>query len=738
MTCQLRRWSVALLALVPVIAAAQPVLADPPTRVARLNYVKGSVSFRPASLDDWGPATLNYPITTGDHLWTDTESWAEMHVGSTAIRLAPNTAFAVFDLDDEMTQVSLSEGSMDVRVRDVAGSAFEIDTPSAAISLVRPGVYRVDVVGDGGTVRVTVRRGIAQITPDGPGFSVSEGQEAAIFAAGEHDISRATAPDSWERWCRGRDDREDRAASLRYVSYEMTGYEDLDDYGSWHSEPDYGWVWQPSVVNTGWAPYRTGQWRWVEPWGWSWVDEAPWGFAPFHYGRWACLRGSWMWVPGGYVVRPVYAPALVAFVGGDHWALSFGLGREGPIGWFPLAPGEVWMPHYRASRGYIRDLNVTNVNITNIDISNYGVSRGTYVNRAIDGAVTAVPREAFGSGVAVARHAVAVAPRMAMTSDVIGTSALVVPRAESLVGRHGSTVPRPGRAVFDRAVVARTAPPPAPVPFRERERSLQANGGRPLDEGTLGRLRDSRPGSASDWSPVRLAGRGGRRPGESTGGESPASSRVDTPPAASAPAPSGGGLAMPRYGQRRPVDEDRGQRTQPGSGVTVAPRSEVNDRPDWGRRRASEPAPAATRPTADAGAGIALPRYGRRSDDRPSGEVTPRPNADGWRSVPEPARPRVSERPSGGETTQPNASTPRATPDFARPRFGDRPSPQPENRPSGGIAERPRGADRQAAPPSSQQRGAQAPTTGGPKGGVSPKDGSNPKGGGRERPKGGD
>ena len=155
-----------------------------------------------------------------------------------------------------------------------------------------------------------------------------------------------------------RDEREARSLSLRYVSREMAGYEDLDEYGTWYSEPEDGYVWRPRHVAVGWAPYRHGHWAWVEPWGWTWIDDAPWGFAPFHYGRWAFLRGSWCWVPGAYVARPIYAPALVAFIGGRNWGFSFGVsfGRGPAIGWFPLGPREFYYPAYRASHVYIRNL----------------------------------------------------------------------------------------------------------------------------------------------------------------------------------------------------------------------------------------------------------------------------------------------------------------------------------------------------------------------------------------------
>jgi hypothetical protein len=145
-----------------------------------------------------------------------------------------------------------------------------------------------------------------------------------------------------DRWCSQRDYREEHAVARRYVSDDVIGYEDLDDYGGWRQVPEYGTVWFPHVTVVDWAPYRYGHWAWISPWGWTWVDDAPWGFAPFHYGRWVNVRGGWGWVPcpprvvAVAYVRPVYAPALVAWVGGPHVAVGVGVGGGVNVGWFPL------------------------------------------------------------------------------------------------------------------------------------------------------------------------------------------------------------------------------------------------------------------------------------------------------------------------------------------------------------------------------------------------------------------
>src|SRR5438876_857527 len=300
---------------------------DPPSRVGRLSYVSGSVSFRPGDVDDWTNATINYPLHNGDHLWTDSDARAEITVGSSAFRLAPQSAFGFLALDDRTVQVRLSQGSLNVRVRDLAESeSLEIDTPSGAVTLLRSGVYRVDVDSTGDTTSVTVRRGEAEVTASGSAFPVHPEQTAMVVGGDSptYDVRDAIRSDDWEDWCASRDRRWDDARSSRYVSRDVIGYEDLDDNGEWRTTPDYGPVWVPRTVATGWAPYRYGHWAWVEPWGWTWIDDAPWGFAPFHYGRWVYVGDGWAWVPGRVVARPVYAPALVVFVGGRNWSVATG------------------------------------------------------------------------------------------------------------------------------------------------------------------------------------------------------------------------------------------------------------------------------------------------------------------------------------------------------------------------------------------------------------------------------
>jgi len=450
-------------ALALAFTAAVPLHADPPARVARVSYIEGSVSLRPSTADDWVQASVNYPMTSGDNIWTDQSSRAELHVGSTAMQLGPQTALGWTNLDDTHFQARLDQGEVEIRIRDLYDNdAVELDTPNGVITFSQPGQYRVDVTADGQTSVVTVRGGLANVATTSQSFSVQAGQSASITGTNNatYDLASAPAYDDLDSWSQARNAREDASVSRQYVSTEMTGYEDLDAYGTWRSTPLYGEVWVPARVRDGWAPYRYGHWAFVQPWGWTWIDDAPWGFAPFHYGRWAYYSGSWVWVPGAIVERPVYAPVLVAFVGGSRFSVSLRFGGDGGVAWFPLAPGEVYVPSYRVSDGYVRNVNITNVHVTNINVRNINVTNIHYVNERVDGGVTAVPRRVFEGAQPIARVATVVSPRDALSGTVIGHTALVAPTPASRLGRapgDARLTVRPPAAAFTRPVVTRAA-----------------------------------------------------------------------------------------------------------------------------------------------------------------------------------------------------------------------------------------------------------------------------------------
>jgi hypothetical protein len=386
------------LALLSVAAAAEP---DPPARVGRASLVEGDVAYQRDG--EWVPLPVNWPITTGARLSAAPGARAEVRVGSTAVRLSGATELEVVRLDDDAIALRLLNGTIDARVRDgEVARAFSVATPEAHATLLEPGRFRFDagIVPD--TTTVSANIGGARVEAGGNSFVVRPGQRAEVRRTGDVRVAEAQS-DAFDEWALTLDGRYEAPRSTRYVSPEMTGYESLDEHGDWREVSEYGPVWVPRAVPAGWAPYRTGRWAWVAPWGWTWIDAAPWGFAPFHYGRWAFVGGVWAWAPGRVVARPVYAPALVGWIGGPGWSVSMSIGTVPAVGWFPLAPREVFVPAYRHSPAYVRNVNVAHVtNVTHIT----NVTQVNYVNRRIDRAVTVVPAAAVTSGQPVERSRV--------------------------------------------------------------------------------------------------------------------------------------------------------------------------------------------------------------------------------------------------------------------------------------------------------------------------------------------
>lgn len=509
---------VSLIALLAAVVLACPQRAaadqdDPPGRIARLSVAEGSVSFEPAGTDDWVSAVVNRPLTTGDKLWSDHDSRAELHLGSASIRLGASTGFSFLNLDDSTVQLQLTEGTLRIRVRHLdRGEVFEVDTPNLAFTALRPGIYRINVNEAGDTTVVVVRDGEGEVTGGGQSYSVRS-DETGIFSGTDQlnaDIEGVGDQDDLERWSYERDRREDHSASRRYVSDDAIGYEDLDENGGWRDTPDYGGVWFPHTTVVGWAPYRYGHWVWIEPWGYTWVDDEAWGFAPFHYGRWVVVGGAWGWVPcrpravvGVAYVRPVYAPALVAWVGGPNVAVGVVVGGGAAVGWFPLGPREVYVPSYRVSRTYINNVNVTNTTVNTTVVNNYynnvvvnknvNVTNVKYVNQSVPGAVTATSQQTFTSGQPVHNNIVRVNEKAVATAQVAPTAPAVAPTRQSVVGTARPAAAKPPATFTSRAVVAKTAPPPPPARFEQQQAAIQQNGGRPLPPSQVRQMQQEQP-----------------------------------------------------------------------------------------------------------------------------------------------------------------------------------------------------------------------------------------------------
>ena len=473
-------------------AVSSTAYADPPGRVAHLSDTRGEVSYSPAGEDEWFGVVRNRPLIRGDRLWTDRDARAEFQVGSAAVRLGSNTSVEMLDLSDRLVQIKMTQGTLNLSVRRMhPGQVFEVATPMLAFTINRAGRYRIDVDRRNAATTIVVWEGAGEAYGDNSSFRLRGGDRVRFYESDLRDYEMDDLPreDSFDRYSLDRDQRLDRSASLRYLDDDVVGYADLDEYGSWRPVRSYGTVWFPSRVDADWAPYRDGHWVWQDPWGWTWVDNAPWGFAPSHYGRWVYVSHRWGWIPGPRNVRPVYAPALVAFVGGSGWSVSISLGGGSPIGWFPLGPREVYVPSYQVSRDYFTRVNVNNTVINNTVIThvfnNYSsgtinIGQVNYANRTVVGAVTAVPGSVFVNAQAV-RPAALRLDRSAMTSGEITRVAPIAPSVRSVIGAGSAAGARPSREVFERQVFVRNAPPSGERSFAARERQLQKHPGRALE-----------------------------------------------------------------------------------------------------------------------------------------------------------------------------------------------------------------------------------------------------------------
>ena len=364
---RLRRWCrpflAALLAASALQTAAQQ--ADPPERIARFDLIEGSAQHQTGADSQTRPADTGWPLIAGDRVWTDTGSRAEIDSGGMLLRLDGGSVMEFTALDPQTTQLKLTQGTLGVQLRAAEpGQRYEIDTPNLAFVITRPGRYRIDVDPGQGLTRVSaVEPGAAGVVYGEKGESLPlTGPQRRDFLGRSLSspglLAAVVAGDDFDRWSDQRARLDAASVSARYVSREMPGYRMLDGQGDWQNDSTYGTVWYPNSVAADWAPYRYGRWEWVQPWGWTWMDDAPWGFAPFHYGRWTQISSRWAWVPGPANIRPAYAPALVGFVGSqiETGTILLGNGRPG-VAWFPLAPGEAWRPGHRASDRYLGNIN---------------------------------------------------------------------------------------------------------------------------------------------------------------------------------------------------------------------------------------------------------------------------------------------------------------------------------------------------------------------------------------------
>jgi hypothetical protein len=634
--------------------AADPPAAEEPGAIGRtpprLGFVDGQVSFWRPGVEEWVEARVNTALAPGDELYTGAPGNVEVQIGARAyVRAWGRTQLGLASLEPDFVQIKVTAGyvSLDLRRLD-PGHTVELDTPHAAFTIERAGYYRVNVA-EGRTSFITRRGGRATVTSaTGTAAALAPSEEAIVEGADGATVSTYVAPelDAWDRWNYARTEALLGSLSSRYVAEDVYGIDDLDHHGSWRVVETYGAVWVPTGMPVGWAPYATGSWTWDPYYGWTWVDAAPWGWAPYHYGRWVHLSGVWAWAPGPLVVRPVYAPALVAFLG-PRVGITVGVGVP-PIGWVALGWGEPIIPWWGpvgfvgAPRwvGWGGPRIVNNVVITHTTVVHAHDIR-VYRNTGERHAVTAVPRDRFGHG-PVPRARVTVKPGdlepFRGKPDVAPARASLAPATARGVRPPDETLRRPVVAtrppadpaqwlkphgIPEPAKTPAASPRLVPTPRRTGESPERP----PFGPSTIERPRPSTPPKPGQAQP--------RSPGTRATAPQPASSRPSpgpTPPGSTPPSKAG----EPK-GQPSPAPPAARGQTQPSPAPRAAP--------------PAAPAPRAQPPRAPAPSLPGEPAnrvFPGRSSQAPARVAPPSATTPSGRpAAPERGQPRPADR--GGE-----------------------------------------------------------------------------------------
>lgn len=583
--------------------------ADWPARVGRIAEVQGGARLLARDDNEWVAATVNRPVTSGDQFATPPGARLEISIGSSTLRLDGDTELVLQRLDDDAVVLQLRRGSVAVQAVSAEMAAqVEVHTREGRFRLREPGSYRIDHRDD--TSHATAWRGTLRFEGSDSLLVIGRGQHAEIWLEGRSTHYRWAEDqrDDFAAWVARDELSYERSESARYVSPEMTGWQELDRHGHWETHPEYGAIWAPTVVPVGWAPYRSGHWTWIAPWGWTWIDDARWGFAPFHYGRWVHYNRRWCWVPGHRAVRPVYSPALVAWIGGGR----VGVGIGGAVGWVPLGPRDVYHRYRghdrdrdgRRDRGHDRGADRTPVPAPPRTVPTGPVM---YSNQRVPGAVTTVAPGAFvghrvvpvgaasttttSRGTAFNAPVTAVAPppappRVSTRDPSDGGRRVVTPPFGREPGRDAGRVATPSTPLFERT------PVPAPDRALTTPRGTQPTP-RAADADTD---HDRRRGRVQDEGPGAVPGHRGAEPrGEPGRAPFSAPAVVAPPPRAAPPAVAAPPAPVPAAPRAAPPLSAPPPAAAPPRTPAEAPRghapSRDRDRDDErsGRQRGPEP-----------------------------------------------------------------------------------------------------------------------------------------------------
>jgi hypothetical protein len=462
----------------PVQQAGTSAAEPPSGRVGRISFKSGDVSARTS--DGWFDAVVNRPLASGSGLRTGAQARAEIDLGTGTIALEHDTEVNLTRLEDAVVLVSMVKGRIGLALRQVdSGERVEIEVSGQGVRL-QPGLYDVEAAAP----HIAVFEGRARLLGS-TNTDVTAGNMTFLDGS-TGGVIEPGVRDQFVDWCQSRDSAATGTAAAYHVSPYMTGSAELDAAGDWENTAEYGAVWFPHELPADWAPYHDGHWNWITPWGWTWIDDHPWGFAPFHYGRWAFVGGRWAWVPGTFVAHPVFAPAVVAFLGTAGVGLSVADSNVPAVGWFPLAPSESYWPAYTSDLDYVRRLNLGNVrDVEAIRMQPDGeppleVFDEHFANRRF---ASVVPRPVFVNGGAVASALLSLPEQRLENAPVLMGSPQIGPATHRVVVA-ASPAPRSAASAewtsHIAALVARNA---------SRSKALQTAFARLHDRGAVAQVR---------------------------------------------------------------------------------------------------------------------------------------------------------------------------------------------------------------------------------------------------------
>ncbi|HOW53056.1 MAG TPA: FecR domain-containing protein [Syntrophorhabdaceae bacterium] len=370
-----------MLAGLLLFVAVHAFAADPDTLYVR--YIEGAVELAEAGSSQWTGAAVNTPLIEGDTIRTAATGRAELLMkDGSLVRIGKGSTMKIIAVEQNGVQFKLDRGMAYINAKGSKEVPIFFDTSSAALDIATPATLRIDAYDDG-TSEISVYKGTVYAAQQKGKMPVKAGERIVLRADGSAPVlAGLRGADEWQRWNTDRDGSTSAGygESNAYLPEELRTYSsDFDTNGQWVYTDEYSYVWVPTVITVGtWSPYRTGRWAWIRG-SYVWIGYEPWGWAPYHYGRWAYHRhAGWCWVPParGHVR---WEPAHVAWVHSSKH-----------VGWVPLAPGEAYD---RRKAPVINQTNIYNI-YNNVTVAkSVSTARTAYKNAGVANSMVTVERD---------------------------------------------------------------------------------------------------------------------------------------------------------------------------------------------------------------------------------------------------------------------------------------------------------------------------------------------------------